>query len=272
VLTVVLVALVGAGCGSASSTSTTTHAKATPSPASPSGGSATGSGTASATSGSGTPTGSRTTTAPGSTQPGTTSIPAGSVAVVAGAPITETAFRHWMYVAAKSQAAQAPGQPVIVPDPPTFKRCISQARNQLPGLKKQSIKTLVAECEQLYRTLMSQVMAFLIQSDWIQADGARLRVAPSDAEVAATLTKDKQQQFPGGKGYQAFLAKTGQSAQDVRFRVRINLIFSRLTAREKGSATARETALIKRLKRLFGAQTLCTAAVLMADCANYRSG
>ncbi len=34
------------------------------------------------------------------------SIPGNSVATVAGNPITLQAFNHWMYVAAKEQAAQ----------------------------------------------------------------------------------------------------------------------------------------------------------------------
>ena len=50
------------------------------------------------------------------------------------------------------------------------------------------------------------------------------------------------------------------------------MIFGRLTAREKGSATAKATTVTKREKRLFGAQTRCTPLVLMTDCANYRAG
>src|ERR1700693_1630354 len=51
-------------------------------------------------------------------------MPGNSVAVVAGNPITTQAFNHWMFVAAKEQAAQSPGQPVIVPnDPPNFTKC-----------------------------------------------------------------------------------------------------------------------------------------------------
>ena len=63
------------------------------------------------------------------------SVPGDSVADVAGNPITTQAFNHWMYVAAKSQAAQNPGQPVIVPnDPPNFNNCIAQVRKQIPSL------------------------------------------------------------------------------------------------------------------------------------------
>src|SRR5881398_1414711 len=65
------------------------------------------------------------------------------VAVMAGNPISTQAFNHWMYVAAKSQAAQSPGQPVIVPtDPPQFTKCIANVRQAVPSLAKQSDKTL----------------------------------------------------------------------------------------------------------------------------------
>ena len=38
-------------------------------------------------------------------------VPGDSVADVAGNPISTQAFNHWMYVAAKSQAAQSPASP-----------------------------------------------------------------------------------------------------------------------------------------------------------------
>ena len=60
-------------------------------------------------------------------------VPGDAVVDVAGNPISTQAFNHWMYVAAKSQAAQSPGQPVIVPnDPPNFTNCIAQVRKDDP--------------------------------------------------------------------------------------------------------------------------------------------
>ena len=64
------------------------------------------------------------------------------------------AFNHWMYVAAKGQAAQSPGQPVIVPnDPPNFTKCIAQVKAEIPSLKKTADKTLKADCGQLFTSL-----------------------------------------------------------------------------------------------------------------------
>ena len=236
------VALGAGGCRGASSTSTS-HARATRS----------------------------STTA--TTRTTGTVIPPGSVALVNGSPITQATFDHWMFVAAQSQAAQSPGQPVIVPtDPPGFKGCITQVRQKIPSLKQAPDKTLKADCAQLYRSLSSQVMDYLIRADWIQADGARHGVVPTQAQVVRTMNAAKDKQFPGGAGWQAFLTKTGQTQQDLLFRFRINVILERLVAREKGSATAKENAVSRREKRLYLAETRCTPFVAMADCSNYRAG
>src|SRR6476646_3535068 len=152
-----------------------------------------------------------------------------SVADVAGNPITTQAFNHWMYVAPKSQAAQTPGQPVIVPnDPPNFNKCIAQARKEIPQLAKTATKTLRTDCKQLFTSLSSQVMDFLIKAYWYQADAHKLGVKVTDAEV---------QQFPNGKGFSTFLSQTGQTQQDVLYRFRVSTIVQKLAAKHNTKVT-----------------------------------
>ena len=164
--------------------------------------------------------------------------PGNSVADVAGNPITTQAFNHWMFVAAKSQAAQSPGQPVIVPnDPPNFNNCINQARKEIPSLAKTATKTLRTDCKQLFTSLSSQVMDFLIKAYWYQADANKLGVKVTDAEVQKAFDKAKNQQFPNGKGYSAFLSQTGQTTQDILYRFRINTIVQKLAAKHNKTIT-----------------------------------
>jgi foldase protein PrsA len=161
-----------------------------------------------------------------------------SVADVAGNPITTQAFNHWMLVAAKSQAAQSPGQPVIVPnDPPQFNKCIAQARKEFPTLAKATVKTLRGDCKQLFTSLSSQVMDFLIKAYWYQADASKLHVNVTDAEVQKAFTKARDQQFPNGKGFNTFLTQTGQTMQDILFRFRINTIVQKLVAKHNKTIT-----------------------------------
>jgi foldase protein PrsA len=164
--------------------------------------------------------------------------PGNSVADVAGNPITVQAFNHWMYVAAKSQAAQSPGQPVIVPnDPPNFSNCIAQARKEIPSLAKTATKTLRSDCKQLFTSLSSQVMDFLIKAYWYQADANKLGVKVTDAQVEKAFDTAKNQQFPGGKGYSTFLSQTGQTTQDILYRFRINTVVQKLAAKHTKTVT-----------------------------------
>jgi foldase protein PrsA len=166
-------------------------------------------------------------------------VPGDSVADMAGNPITTQSFNHWMSVAAKGNAAQSPGAPVIVPnDPPDFKACIAQVRKQIPSLAKTTDKQLKTECGQLFTSLGSQVMDFLIKASWYQAEAHRLKINVNDAEVQKAFQTAKQQQFQTNAAFQSFLSQSGQTLQDILFRVKINEIFKKLLAKHQGSVTA----------------------------------
>jgi foldase protein PrsA len=159
-------------------------------------------------------------------------VPGDSVADVAGNPVTTQAFNHWMYVAAKSQAAQSPGQPVIVPeDPPNFSQCVANVKKQIPSLAKTSNKQLKSDCSQLFTSLSSQVMDFLIKAYWYQADAQKLHINVTNAQVQKAFATAKQQQFPTAAQFNSFLSQTGQTQQDILFRFRINQIFTKLLAK-----------------------------------------
>jgi foldase protein PrsA len=166
------------------------------------------------------------------------SVPGDSVADVAGNPITTQSFNHWMYVAAKSASAQNPGSPVIVPnDPPQFNACIAQARQQVPSLKSTPAKSIRADCKQLFGSLSTEVMQFLIQGYWYQLEANRQHIKVTDAQVQHAFTTAKAQEFPSEAQFQAFLTQTGQTHNDILFRFRINQIASKLLAKETTQIT-----------------------------------
>jgi foldase protein PrsA len=162
-----------------------------------------------------------------------------SVADVAGNPITTQAFNHWMYVAAKSQAAQSPGQPVIVPnDPPNFTECVSNVRKQIPSLAKTPAKQLTSDCKQLFTSLSSQVMDFLIKAYWYQADAVKQHINVTDRQVQNAFNTAKKTQFPTDAQFQSFLSSTGQTLQDILFRFRVNQIYTKLLAKHNTTVSA----------------------------------
>ena len=165
-------------------------------------------------------------------------ISGNSVADMAGNPVTTAAFNHWMYVAAKGNASQSPGAPVIVPnDPPEFKKCIAQVRKQIPTLAKTTDKQLKVDCNQLFASLGSQVMDFLIKSYWYQAEAHKLGINVTDAQVQNVFNTDKKQQFPTDAAFNQFLSQSGQTLQDILFRVRVNEIFKKLLAKHQAAVT-----------------------------------
>jgi foldase protein PrsA len=169
------------------------------------------------------------------------SVPGDSVADVAGNPITTQAFNHWMYVAAKSQAAQQPGQPVIVPnDPPNFTKCIADVRKAIPSLAKTSAKTLKTACQQQFTALSSSVMDFLITAYWYQADANKLGVKITNAEVQNAFATAKKQTFPTAAGFNNFLSETGQTLADITYRFKVNTVLQKLVARQTKPVTQAE--------------------------------
>jgi foldase protein PrsA len=167
-----------------------------------------------------------------------TGVSSDSVAAVAGNQITTQAFNHWMYVAAKSQAAQSPGQPVIVPtDPPQFTKCIANVRQAVPSLAKQTDKTLRGDCQQLFTSLSGQVMDFLIKAYWYQADAARLGLKVTDAQVQKAYDTAKKQAYPTASAFNQFLSQTGFTVDDLLFRFRVSQLFQKLAAKHTTKIT-----------------------------------
>jgi foldase protein PrsA len=166
-------------------------------------------------------------------------LPGNSVADMAGNPVSTQAFDHWMYVAAKGNASQSPGAPVIVPnDPPDFKSCIAQVRKQIPTLAKTTDKQLKSDCGRLFTSLGSQVLDFLIKASWYQAEAAKQHITITNAQVQQAFQTAKKGQFPTTTAFQTFLTQTGQTMEDILFRVRVNQIYKQLLAKHPSAVTA----------------------------------
>jgi foldase protein PrsA len=170
---------------------------------------------------------------------GSSGLSGNSVAAVAGNQISTRAFDHWMYVAAKGNASQSPGAPVIVPsDPPSFASCIKQVRQQIPSLAKTPDKTLKTECGQLFTSLSSQVMDFLIKSYWYQLLAHKLHIKLTQSQLSAAFAQAKKQSnLTTPAAVTKFLSETGQTLPDIMYRVRVNELYKDLVARETKKVT-----------------------------------
>ena len=88
---------------------------------------------------------------------------------------------------------------------------------------------LKALCASSYRTLVNEVMSYLIQSVWIEGEAKRARcssvsAAQIDASYAAQLRLKSQPPLSTPAELDAFLAKSGQTQADLKWRTQLNLL------------------------------------------------
>jgi foldase protein PrsA len=158
-------------------------------------------------------------------------IPGDAVVQVSGTAITKTAFEHWMKVASASSATGTTEKPVI-PEPPNYTACVAHlaATTAKPakGQKAPTTAQLKSECETEYKSLQSEVLGFLISSQWVLGEASSLGVKLSDAEVKKEFAKIKSEEFPKAAEFEKFLATSGQTVSDLLLRVKLNLLSQKI--------------------------------------------
>jgi foldase protein PrsA len=157
-------------------------------------------------------------------------IPGDAVVSVDGNSITKDTYNHWLGVAASSSAS-TPGAKVTVPVPPKYTACIAAAKATAKPAKGQTPPTeaaLKSQCEQQYKSLQTEVLGFLISSNWVIGEAKSLGVKISDAEVKKQFEKIKSQQFPKAAEFEKFLKTSGQSVSDLLLRVKLNLLSQKI--------------------------------------------
>lgn len=158
-------------------------------------------------------------------------IPGDAVVQVSGTPIAKTAFEHWMKVASASSATGSTEKPVI-PEPPNYTACVAHlaATTAKPakGQKAPTTAELKSQCATEYKSLQSEVLGFLISSQWVLGEASSLGIKLSDAEVKKEFAKIKSQEFPKPSEFEKFLSTSGQTVSDLLLRVKLNLLSQKI--------------------------------------------
>jgi foldase protein PrsA len=158
-------------------------------------------------------------------------IPGNAVVQVAGTPLTKEAFDHWMKVASASSSTGTT-EKAVVPEPPDYTACIAHlaktTAKPAKGQKAPTTKELKSECATEYKSLQSEVLGFLISSQWVLGEAKSLGVNLSDAEVKKEFAKIKTQEFPKASEFEKFLATSGQTTSDLLLRVKLNLLSQKI--------------------------------------------
>ena len=160
-------------------------------------------------------------------------VPSDDVAKIDGQTISKETFDRWVKVAGASSAAQDPTAKAAVPDPPNFTNCIAAKRKDAPkpvkGQPEQTDADFKKQCSDAYETLKTQVMQFLIRSEWLELQAKELGIEIPDSKIKAEFAKARKQAFPDNKAYAEFLKNSGQTEADLLFRQRSQLLEQRIT-------------------------------------------
>jgi foldase protein PrsA len=174
-------------------------------------------------------------------------VPSGSVAQVGNSAITTDQFNHWMQIAALSSTTSTTTKPnVAVPVPPDYTACIAQKRataaKSASTKKAPTTAQLKAQCVTQYNQLSSEVLNYLISASWVLGEASDQKISVTNAAVQKEFNTEKSQQFSTQKAYQQFLANSGQTQQDILFKVRLNLLSQKIQAKVTGPASKVATA------------------------------
>jgi len=172
------------------------------------------------------------------------SVPSGAVAKVGDTTISKDDFNHWLTAAAKQQAQTTGQKPqdVVAPDPPDFSKCIAaKAKQKVPkGTPKPTTSALKSQCQQEYTGLRDQTMQFLISAQWLQQEAKKRNISATQKEVQTTFEQQKKQSFPKEADYQKFLTSSGQTEDDLLYRVKLSVLTNKLQQaiiKDKGKVT-----------------------------------
>ena len=158
------------------------------------------------------------------------SIPGNAVASVDGTPITKAEYERWAVITAKSNGETTGIS--VVPDPPSYTRCIAELRSLARTRRGQpapSDVTLRAQCRTQDEQIIRGTMASLIQQIWIEKEAEEQGVSVSDAEVRRQLEQTRRQSFPTARAYDRFLRGSGMTEADVEERIRTQALAAKLT-------------------------------------------
>ncbi len=121
-------------------------------------------------------------------------------------------------------------------------------------------------------TVVTQVMDFLISSEWTLGEAAALGVSFTEAQVRARFDAIKHQGFPHPREFRRFLRGSGQTVPDLLFRVRVSMTSQALQRKVLSSAHSKKESLqlltefIRAFKARWQSETYCETGFAVGDC------
>ncbi len=208
-----------------------------------------------------------------------------TVATIAGAPntsITSATLGHWMQSLAGSyfrETVGAQGPPGLVSEPANYRRCIDAAKLVAPrsffNQLKLSRTQLRRACEELYSSVKTQALGFLITTEWAITDAAEHGIRVTNADVKRAFAQSRGARYPTEDALHRYLTERQWSLSDLLYRLKRELILRKLKAQSpartdvtgpRQASTPRPASDANPLL----ARTTCARDALVPECRGYR--
>jgi len=204
------------------------------------------------------------------------------VARVDSHSITKATLDHWTAVEAVLAYETEPKRRVptgVVPDPPTYAKCVAYLEKTTSPASGQPMLTpsrLKRQCQERRRSLQRHVLDILIIYYWLRGDADEQGVKVTNAEAKQTLGRI----FPNTAAYRRYLSLTGERANDERLIIEKDLLDTKLlelaearTGTRPTSVREHEQALLKAATAFtnkWQARTSCSPGYVVAECKQYK--
>jgi foldase protein PrsA len=153
-------------------------------------------------------------------------LPGDAVVQVGNATITRAALIHWLGVANDASQVQSNTAAPVLPVPPDFTACIDAQQAATTTKSAGQTATFKASCESSYKTLLGEVLPYLITTYWLQAEAYDRGVHVTPAEISKAFATERKGATPPlatAAQLRSFLAASGQTANDLRWRTMVQL-------------------------------------------------
>lgn len=200
-----------------------------------------------------------------------------AVVTVGDRSITRATLEHWIPIEAVLSYQLVPGRPVprgVVPDPPRYTACVAYLKRAAADAQpKPTAPELRTRCRQEHAALREHVQSLLIRFAWLSGESAELGIEIGDAAVERKLRQLRSTEFQAPGSLQRFLAYTGMSVADERWRIRMSLltvaVHRAILARERLGVRQQQRALAPVTAR-WKARTSCRRGFVVPMCEQYR--
>jgi FKBP-type peptidyl-prolyl cis-trans isomerase (trigger factor) len=144
----------------------------------------------------------------------------------------------------------------------------------LQAAAQAGLKAAPATGQAKYPRLEEEALGELLDGLWIQGQAEEMEIVVTDKQIANELAQIKKENFKSGKEFHAFLKHSHFTLRDVRYRVELQILSTRIQERVAiGTWTQKEaqavfSAFVDAYEERWRSRTVCAPQYAIKRCSN----